>query len=150
MRNSRTTDGTAGIIILALIVFFFVNGPGHGSFASERHTATSDATFDDTAIMRGVERQISSPAFRGGDATAVMGGVKLDLRDAIMEGNEATIDVTAVMGGAEIRVPRTWTVINHVTPILGGVTDNTHPNEGNSKRLIIDGVAMMGGIEIKN
>jgi predicted membrane protein len=148
MRNSRTTDGTAGIIILALIVFFFVNGPG--SRASERRKSSTDADFSDTAFLGGVERQDSSPAFRSGDATAVMGGIKLDLRNATMEGNEATIDVTAVMGGAEIYVPRTWTVVNHVTPILGGVTDHTHPSDGNTKRLIIEGTAVMGGVDIKN
>src|SRR5690349_13304580 len=110
------------ILVVALIVFLVFNNSD--SDASERNS--SDSTLSASAFLGGVERSINSPSFRRADAWAFMGGIQLDLRDAIMEGNQATIDVSAVMGGVDIRVPRSWTVINHVTPILGGVKDVTH------------------------
>ena len=138
---------SAGIIIIATIVFFVVNGPQ--SNASNRERLTSDSSFSGTAILGGIERASSSPAFRSAEAAAFMGAVKLDFRDAIMEGNEATIDIKAVMGGVDIRVPQSWTVVNRVTPIMGGVKDHTHSTDSN-KRVVIEGTVLMGGLEIKN
>jgi Cell wall-active antibiotics response 4TMS YvqF len=146
----RTSDGsfgtTAVILIVATIVFFAVNG--RQSNASNG-TLDQKPTFSGTAILSGIERRNSSPTFRNAEASAFMGAVKLDLRDATMEGDEARIDVSAIMGGVEIRVPRTWTVVNRATPIMGGVKDDTHSSDG-SKRLVIEGTVVMGGLEIKN
>src|SRR2546421_6111096 len=150
-KNERQTSDpwgpTAGIIILATIVFFVVNGPQ--SNASNRGTVTRESNFSSTAILGGIERQNNSSAFRGAEASAFMGGVKLDLRDATMEGDEAKIEVSAMMGGVNIRIPRTWTVVNRVTPIMGGVEDRTRPTDSN-KRLVIEGTVLMGGLEINN
>ena len=144
----RTTDKSwFAIVILATIVFVAVNG--RQSDASGRQGLTRESTFNSTAILGGIERQNSSPAFRGAEASAFMGAVKLDFSDAVMEGNEATIDVSAIMGGVDIRIPREWTVVNRVTPIMGGVDDHTH-STGSNKRLIIEGTVLMGGLEIKN
>jgi hypothetical protein len=149
-RRGRTTNGslgpTAPIIIVAMIVFFAVNG--HES-ASGREGLTTDPVFSSSAILGGVERHISSSAFRSAEASAFMGGVTLDFREAVMEGSEARVEVSAVMGGIDIRVPRTWTVVNRVTPILGGVDDHTH-STGSGKRLVIEGTVLMGGLDIKN
>jgi len=146
-REHRGGDPTVGIIILALVVFFFVNGPC--SRASQRRGVSTDANFNETAVLGGVEKVNNSQSFRRGEATAFMGGVNLDLRDATMEGSEATIDVTAVMGGIDLRVPTGWTVVNHVTPVMGGVEDHTRSGDG-EKRLIIEGAVVMGGLTIKN
>jgi len=149
--HRRTTDASMGttlmILILATIVFLVVNGPS--SNASDSDIATNESTFSSTAVLGGIERRNSSSAFRGADASAFMGGVNLDLRDATMEGGEARIQVSAIMGGIEIRIPRTWTVINHVSPVLGGVEDHTRSGGGN-KRLVIEGTVFMGGLNIEN
>ena len=147
----RTSDSslrtTALILIAAALVFLAVNGRESNAYSRERWT--NEPTFTSTAFLGGIERRINSSDFRDAEASAFMGGVKLDFRDAAMEGNEAEIDVSAIMGGIEIRVPRTWTVINHVTPIMGGVEDHTHSTDGN-KRLVIEGTVLMGGLTIKN
>ena len=147
----RTTDGfmgtTVAILIVATIVFFVVNGPQ--SNASNRGISTRESNFTSTAVLGSIERRNSSSAFRGAEASAFMGGVNLDFRDATMEGDEARIEVSAIMGGIELRIPRTWTVINRVTPVLGGVEDHTRSADSN-KRIVIEGTVFMGGLEIKN
>jgi predicted membrane protein len=107
-----------------------------------------------TAVMGGFERASTSPAFRGGDLVAVMGGCKLDLRRASISGGEAAIDVLAVMGGVELLIPETWSVDARVLPLMGGVTDRTRvasPAAGSPRqRLVVRGTVFMGGVEVKN
>ena len=107
-------------------------------------------TINAVAILGGVNRGSNSPSFKGGELTAFMGGVEVDLRNAAING-EAVIDVFAMWGGIEIKVPENWTVIGRVTPLMGGVEDKTRaPQNATTNRLIIRGVVVMGGIEIKN
>jgi predicted membrane protein len=105
-----------------------------------------------TAIMGGFKRTNASKDFRGGELTAIMGGIELDLRQsAIRPGGEATLNIEAIMGGVEIRVPGEWTVVLQGTPVLGGYDDKTYPPQSaNAPRLVIKGTAIMGGVEIKN
>src|SRR5215831_11327192 len=146
----RTKEASMGatvvILIVATVVFFVVNGPQ--SNASNRQTL-NESTFSSTAVLGGIDRRNSSSAFRSAEASAFMGGVNLDFRDATMEGDEARIQVSAIMGGIEIRVPRSWTVINHVSPFMGGVEDHSRSGDSN-KRLVIEGTVFMGGLDIEN
>lgn len=88
---------------------------------------------------------------RGGDLSAVMGGIKLDLRDTGMEGDEAVLDVFTFWGGIEILVPPDWTISNKVTTLVGGFVDSRRPtNVIPTKMLIIRGFNLMSGIEVKS
>jgi hypothetical protein len=110
----------------------------------------SDAFVDSFAVMSGSELKPMA-AFRGADLTAVMGGIKLDLTGAQLEGESATIDVFAVMGGVEIYVPRDWAVANKVISLMGACVDKRRPvTTPATKKLIVRGLALMGGIEIKD
>jgi LiaF transmembrane domain/Cell wall-active antibiotics response LiaF, C-terminal len=118
----------------------------------QRRLAAADdhAIVSAVAILSGVNRGNNSPAFRGGDITAIMGGCDIDLRQAAING-DAVIDVFAVWGGIEIRVPDNWSVILHVTPVLGGVEDKTRPSLGSAEhRLTVRGLVVMGSVEVKN
>ncbi|HSL23590.1 MAG TPA: DUF5668 domain-containing protein [Vicinamibacterales bacterium] len=109
-----------------------------------------DSTFSALAVMAGVGRKINSPDFKGGEATALLGGVKIDLQDAGITAREAVIDVFAFWGGIEIFVPDGWMVVNRVVAILGGADDRTRPStDPTAKRLVIRGVCVMGGVDIK-
>ncbi len=89
--------------------------------------------------------------FRGGDVSAVMGGVKLDLRDTVMHGDTTTLDVFAFWGGIEILVPPDWIISSRVTPIIGGFVDNRRPSKVVPKKtLIIQGFNLMSGVEVKS
>jgi predicted membrane protein len=109
----------------------------------------TDTVADVTAILGGFERRISTPTFRGGEVTAIMGGCALDMRDSSIEG-EAVLNVFAVFGGITIKCPPDWTVILHGTPIMGGFEEKTARPPNDSKRLIVKGYAIMGGVEVRN
>ncbi|HEU5251349.1 MAG TPA: DUF5668 domain-containing protein [Thermoanaerobaculia bacterium] len=114
---------------------------------------TTDPRQSDFAFMGGVHRVVESPDYRGGDATAVMGAVELDLRGATIAGPPAVLDVFALWGGIEVTVPPEWKVEIQVTPILGGVEKKARTAvrdaEGPEQVLVVRGTALMGGIEIK-
>ncbi|HRC84282.1 MAG TPA: DUF5668 domain-containing protein [Thermoanaerobaculia bacterium] len=93
----------------------------------------------------------SSPEFRGGEATAILGGCELDLRGASTGGAPAVLDVFAFWGGMSIYVPKDWTVTSRVTPLLGGYVDKTEPSAvATGQNLTVRGVVIMGGIEVSN
>ena len=121
------------------------------------------------AILGGAERRVTSQDFRGGDATAILGGCDIDLTQAsITPGTEAVIDCFAMWGGVDIKVPPDWTVEMTGVPLLGGFADTRKasnptiiaglgalgarptPVEAGEKRLRVKGLAIMGGVEVKN
>ena len=103
------------------------------------------------AFLGGIERNNTSQAFRGGDITAALGGVELDLRDCRMAPEGARLDVLAFMGGVSLRIPKDWCVVSEVSVMLGGMDDRSiAPVDASAPKLLITGQAIMGGIEIKN
>lgn len=103
------------------------------------------------AFLGGIERNNTSQAFRGGEITAALGGVQLDLRECRMAPDGARLDVLAFMGGVSLRIPKDWSVVSDVSVMLGGMDNRTSaPVDGAAPKLHITGQAIMGGIEIRN
>ncbi|HZC66419.1 MAG TPA: DUF5668 domain-containing protein [Candidatus Dormibacteraeota bacterium] len=121
-------------------------------------TGDSRNSLNEFALFGGVERRITSQDFKGGTATAIFGGIEIDLRSAAIAGEQAEININALFGGCEIRVPETWEVVAHGQGIFGGYVDSTKgytpmPDPSVNiprKELYIRGVAIFGGVEIKN
>lgn len=133
------------VIAGAYLIWQAVHGPDKPADREQ------ESTFSALAVMGGVGRKINSPDFRGGEATALLGGVKIDLQDAGITAPEAVVDVFAFWGGIEMTVPEGWTVVNRVVPVLGGADDRTRPSADlAAKRLVIRGICIMGGVEIKS
>jgi hypothetical protein len=102
-------------------------------------------------VMGGVERRNVSQAFQGGDVTAIMGSVELDLRDCRMAGNEIRVTVVVMMGEASFRIPRDWLVDSRITAVAAGVDDRSEPPVAAApKRFVIQGSAFLGNVEIRN
>lgn len=115
----------------------------------QNNAASNDSLLDIVAVMSGHQGNIASADFRGGAITAIMGGVELDLRNAVIQ-TEAVLNVTAFWGGIVLKIPADWTVVNNGFAFLGGIDDSSVPTMNASKRLILTGTAVMGGVEIKN
>jgi len=117
-----------------------------GPRAREREDGSTVSSF---AMMAGLERTNRSQAFAGGDLTAVMGGVGLDLRGARLAPDGATIDVFALWGGIELTVPEGWQVELKVVPLLGGFEDRTRAVEPPTGQVLtVRGFVVMAGGEV--
>jgi len=103
------------------------------------------------ALLSGSERRTFAQPLKNAEVIAIMSGVKLDLTNAVFEGDRATLNVTAVMGGIEVFAPSEWSIVSDVTPILGAYVDKRLPTATlPTKTLFIDGMVLMGGVEVKN
>ena len=114
----------------------------------------SSEMFDVSAFLSGTQRIVQSTNLKGGEATAILGGIKLDLRQAKTNEKHINVNVTTIMGGIELLVPPSWQLQNQITPILGGTEDSrknvlVDPG-GNAPTLILKGTALFGGVEIKD
>ena len=144
------------IIVVGLVLIWGALKPPMVVKGNADNRGDSPDVFNATTVFGGIERRITSRAFRGGRATCVFGGAELDLRDAIIDGDEATIEINCIFGGAEIRVPDTWNVHSMTMPVLGGFSDKTHisaapdPSGAKRKTLHITGTIIFGGVEIAN
>jgi hypothetical protein len=138
---------TVLILLGATIVWRAVTHPA----PSVADTGDPSAYINTFAVMSGSEHKPSLP-FQGANLGAVMGGVKLDLTGAEMQGDSATIDVFAVMGGIEIFAPRDWDVTSKVVTFMGASVDKRRPAQTPTARktLIVRGFVFMSGIEIKD
>ena len=101
------------------------------------------------ATFAGQNVNFDGEKFTGADLTAVFGGVKCDLRNAIIE-SDVVINASSTFGGIEIFVPSDVKIKIKSVPIFGGVENkaNTKVDE-NSHTIYINSTAVFGGVEIK-
>ncbi|MBI4201259.1 MAG: hypothetical protein HY531_03090 [Chloroflexi bacterium] len=109
-------------------------------------------TVDLFTMFGGIERRITSDRFRGGKATAIFGGIELDLREAQLA-DDASLNATVLFGGLELRVPESWSVQVHGSPIFGGIEDAKGERTARDQRpaptLQVYASVTFGGLEIK-
>lgn len=144
---------TSDLIGPLVLVFFGASLVWRAAFppAPGSLPAATDSHFFTVAVWGGLRRKVSSSNFRSGEAIAVMGGCKVDLRSSFIAEDQAEIFVFAMWGGAEILVPEDWSVTSLGIPLMGGFEDQTEPPRGGSRqRLVVHGAALMGGVEIRN
>ena len=101
------------------------------------------------AWMSGTESRNTSKDYKGGKVTAIMGGVDIDLRNAVIKKN-ATLEVFALMGGVEVKVPRGWVVKSQAVVFLGGIENKADDvTKAGAPTLTLVGNVVMGGVEVK-
>jgi len=147
-RSSQTWKPV--LILGAVLLVLAVVANSSNTIAQDESESGGSSDFKEVAVMGGVQRKNVTSDFRGGEATAVMGGIDVDLRDAVMERPEAVLDVSTVMGGVKIRVPETWTVVSRVNTVMGGFKDDTRRPREEEHRLIVKGTIVMGGLKVSN
>jgi hypothetical protein len=133
--------GPAVLIVLGLTVLFSISR----TYGRGRDDGSS------FAMLGGAKVSNRSEHLTRTEATAILGGVTLDLREAHID-DEATVDATALLGGVEILVPHTWRVSITGTPILGGFEDKTHTDDHRAEApiLYVNGIAAFGGVTVAN
>lgn len=131
----------AVIIVIGLSVIF--RRPGMDQ------KMTDEQSDDVSAILGGVDHTNKSDDYKGGKVTAIMGGVKIDLRKAVIK-DGAILDVFTLMGGIELVVPENVTVKSKAMVILGGIENKAQTTaDRKSPTLYVTGEVIMGGVEVK-
>lgn len=152
----------AMVIIVGLIILFKPKS-AHGHW-KKKEWSTGNQVEDDEAdtyagdkldtlvIFSGVNKEVISKNYQGGELTTLMGGANIHFGKADIA-TKATLELTAIMGGVKLIVPDNWDVIINTTTLMGGVEDKRKlsPTVGaDHKTLILTGTVIMGGIEIKS
>ena len=87
--------------------------------------------------------------FKGAEINSVFGGTKIDLTDAIIDG-DCVIKASAIFGHVEIVLPETVRLDERSTALFGIVSDKTVKQEDDDLPIVfVDSVCMFGGVEIR-
>ena len=109
-------------------------------------TPTSTAAI---ALMSGATRKGQWVVPGQFSAVALMGGVDLDLTQALFAEREVTITAVAIMGGIDIVVPDDITVIVSGIGFMGAFEDNAQVQGTPGGPVVrINGLALMGGVDV--
>lgn len=101
------------------------------------------------AAFSGTNLNFNGEPFEGAELTAVFGGVKCDLRGAVMNG-DVVIKASAIFGGIDLIVPEGVAVKVQSLSVFGGVS-NKHP-QPTAQSLVtvyVDASCIFGGMDIR-
>lgn len=103
-----------------------------------------------TATFSGQNIKIDGEVFKGTNLDAVFGGLKLDLRNAIIE-EDVVINASSVFGGIDIFVPNNIIVKTKSNSIFGGVSNKKDKLEKNetTHTIYLNATCVFGGVDIK-
>lgn len=132
------------LIAVGLMMVFSI-----GSGRRKRYEKSTGDSGDNekVAIFYGEESRVKGD-YTGGSATAIFGGVDLDLRQAKIK-DGAVIDIFTFCGGVSINMPDDVIVKNEVRGILGGSEDKSVSKPSAKKTIILRGECVLGGLEVK-
>ena len=101
------------------------------------------------ATFSGQDLDFTNEEFKGCDLSAVFGGIKCNLKDAIIK-EDIAINTSSIFGGITIYVPSDVNVKITSTSIFGGVSDERKKKTRDGKVTIyIEATNLFGGVEIK-
>lgn len=150
-------DHIVWVVILLLIGLQLIFGsfrrhgvPASPVFMDGVHGAfDSNSSVNYSAVFGGVEVSNNSTAFCGGSVSAVFGGAKLDLRNAVPI-NGAVLEANAVFGGVDIFAPVNCRLQIVGTPFLGGCECKAQrPADPSLPLLTIRYTSVFGGVTVK-
>ena len=134
-------------VVLIAVGLMMVFSIGSGRRKKYEKSASDSSDNEKVAIFYGEESRVKGD-YTGGSATAIFGGLELDLRQAKIK-DGAVIDIFTFCGGVSISLPDDVIVKNEVRGILGGSEDKSVLKPSAKKTIYLRGECVLGGLEIK-
>lgn len=141
------------LIVPSLIVFIGIRVLCRGLFGKKANALTAkqkeqgSSARTCSATFSGCDMNFNGEVFEGANLSATFGGVKCDLRGALIQ-KDCVIRATAVFGGIDILVPAGVNVKVDSIGIFGGTSNKTAVYQ-NAPTLYVNSTCMFGGVEIK-
>lgn len=105
------------------------------------------------SVFSGVEKNMVSKNFQGGNISCVFGGAEVDCSQAEINGT-VIIKLEVVFGAAKLVVPAHWAVQNDIDGFFHGIDDKRRFNPDATinpgKVLVLKGSVVFGGVEIRS
>ncbi len=141
-------------VVVVFGLYLILSPPRYFKNRKERNREDSRDFIDEVIIFGGSEKMVTSNEFKGGRATSIFGGSKINLMNSELAVGENILDTFSMFGGTTIIVPAGWNVRVEVASIFGGFSDKRQrmPNLvfDQEKVLLIKGLAIFGGGEVKS
>lgn len=141
------------LLIPGIIVFLGLKMVFSGLFGNKANEIVKKMKLDGKdvrsacATFSGCDLNYDNEIFEGAELTATFGGIKCDLRKAVIK-NDCAITVSAIFGGIDIFVPDNINVKVNSNCIFGGISNKTTVQK-DAPTIYISGTCMFGGVEIK-
>jgi len=120
--------------------------PGASPVPARRHESS-------VAIMSGLDRRGVWEVGPEHRAVAFMGGIDIDLREAVFASKEVVINAVAIWGGIDVYVNAHTQVVVDGVGIMGGFDqgrDKVDPQVGPDSPVVrVTGFALMGGVTVR-
>lgn len=137
------------VIIAVIGIKMIFGGIGRNSGFIKRIEANGDDIKTGFAAFSGQDICFDNEIFKGAELTAVFGGIKLDLRNAVFEG-DTVINACCIFGGADIFLPDNVNLKVNSNSLFGGIDNKKHQNSnGNQYTVYLNGTCIFGGIDVK-
>ena len=101
-----------------------------------------------SATFSGTNVSVDGQVFEGVELVAAFGGVKCDLRNAIIQ-QDCAIKVSAVFGGIDVWLPDGVNVETNVTCFFGGVDNKSVRKVDDAPTIYVSGTCLFGGVDFK-
>ena len=122
---------------------------GRGEQVFKQMKENNAAVRSGAATFSGATFDYTGEAFEGAQLDAVFGGIKCDLRGAVING-DCAINASAIFGGIDIYVPENLNVKVNSNSIFGGVSGKERRNNpANQHTLYLNATCLFGGVEVK-
>ena len=138
----------AVIILIGVLMIFKDSFNKDLKTAKKQYAESPNRTGENLALFSSQEFDFSGQVFYGADLSAVFGGIKCDLRNAVIV-DSAVINVCSVFGGIDILLPDNVNVKKSSISIFGGISDERPVRKTNGTQTVyITGNCLFGGVDI--
>lgn len=137
------------VIIAVIGVKMILGGIGRNKGFIKSIEANVDDIKTGFAAFSGQDIRFDNEIFRGAELTAVFGGIKCDLRNAVFEG-DTVINAFCIFGGTDIFLPDNVNIKVKSNSLFGGIDNKKHQNsKDNQYTVYLNGVCIFGGVDVK-